>query len=277
MIANADTDNAPGGAGIEIVANNMPAYDDAEAEEGLQDVNVTERPAFNFDDEDAAEDEDHQAQGRGLFNKRNTILCLTATCVMLASGFISAATVRTNDKNNNVVSKNNNVISCFDCPEDPSAPSVHPTPTPSWSPSASPTARPSVHPTVSPSMHPTSTPSVHPTARPSVHPTVSPSWSPSASPTARPSVHPTATPPVHPTTTPSVHPTSTPSMHPTATPSAPNAKASKLPKAKSEKKQLQVQEMKSGGAPSFYSFSPLTLVGVCGSFAAITFLFVDLI
>ena len=85
---------------------------------------------------------------------------------------------------------------------------------------------------------------------------------------------------------PSDAPSESPSDAPSIVPSestSPTSKASKRPKAKGPKASktpkassinLQTQEMKSGGSPSF---SPLSAVGFCGTFAVIMFMFIDLI
>ena len=77
-------------------------------------------------------------------------------------------------------------------------------------------------------------------------------------------------------------PSDAPSESPSDAPSksaSPTAKASKRPRGTKVSKTpkastLQAQAMKSGGSPSF---SSLTIVGVCGMFAVITFMFIDLI
>eukprot|EP00986_Skeletonema_menzelii_P018804 scaffold26722_cov200-Skeletonema_menzelii.AAC.1 len=98
-----------------------------------------------------------------------------------------------------------------------------------------------------------------PSDAPSESPSDAPSESPSDAPVIAPSESPSDTP------SKSASPTAKASKHPKG------PKSSKMPKSSSS---LQTQAMKSGGSPSF---SPLSIVGVCGMFAVITFIFVDLI
>ena len=106
-----------------------------------------------------------------------------------------------------------------------------------------------------PSEVPSESPVISPSESPSDAPVISPSESPSGAPSESPSDAPSK----------SASPTAKASKHPKG------PKSSKMPKSSSS---LQTQEMKSGGSPSF---SPLSIVGVCGMFAVITFIFVDLI
>ena len=121
-----------------------------------------------------------------------------------------------------------------------------------------------------------------PSEVPSESPVIAPSESPSESPVIAPSESPSDAPVIAPSESPSDAPVIAPSESPSDTPSksaSPTAKASKHPKGPKSSKMpkassLQTQAMKSGGAPSF---SPLCAVGVCGTFAVIMFMFIDLI
>ena len=119
-------------------------------------------------------------------------------------------------------------------------------------------------------------PSDVPSESPSDAPIIAPSESPSDAPLESPSDAPLESPSDAPSIAPSEYPSDTPSESASPTAKAKARKKSRGPKAPKAPKasSLQVQAMKSGGSPSF---SPLTIVGVCGTFAVITFMLVDLI
>ena len=107
-----------------------------------------------------------------------------------------------------------------------------------------------------------------------------PSIAPSESPSDAPSIALSESPSDAPSIALSESPSDAPSIALSESPGTAKAskrpkgpKAPKMPKASSS---LQVQQMKSGGDPSF---SSLSVVGVCGTFAVviITFMFIDLI
>ncbi len=85
------------------------------------------------------------------------------------------------------------------------------------------------------------------------------------------------------TPSPTKEPTSSPvavTSPPTTSPTA-KASKSKSPKAPKTSKtsnvsSFQTREMRSGGSPSLSSFSPLIIVGICGTLAVISFTCVDL-
>ena len=173
MFANAD--NAPGEAGMEIVANNLPFYDEEANHEDVADLFFDEE---NAEAEDEVHDEAEAPRHGGYIKTRNIILFLTAICLISATGVsVSAAMTNTNSNVDVVRSFNRSGAKTSKKADRPppqrtkQSKKADKTPAPSnrapsVSPSASPSASPSFPPTASPSFPPTVTPSVSPSGAP---------------------------------------------------------------------------------------------------------------